>query len=67
MLLEIEIDDETGEFTSKPKYELETIFKSGTKAVAQARTLKAVFCMLRVTYSGDTSHVQQVTIRRIRQ
>ena len=67
MLLEIEIDDATGEIPSKPKYELETVFQSGTKAVAQARTLKAVFCMLRVTYSGDTSAIQQVTIRRLRQ
>ena len=62
-----EIDDETGEFTNKPKYKVETVFASGTKVTATARTLKAVFCMLRVTFSGDTSHVQQVTIRRLRQ
>ena len=60
-----EIDDETGKFTSIPKYEIETVFASGTKAVAQARTLKAVFCMLRVTFSGDTSHIKKVTIRRL--
>lgn len=60
-----EIDDEAGKFTSITKYEIETVFTSGTKAVVQARTLKAIFCMLRVTFSGDTSHVKKVTIRRL--
>ena len=60
-----EIDDETGGFTSRPKYRIKTTFQSGTKAEATARTLKAVFYMLKVTFSGDTSAVKEVTISRI--
>ena len=60
-----EIDEETGKFTSRPKYRIQTTFRSGTKAEATARTLKALFCMLSVTFSGDTSAVKEVTISRI--